>query len=46
MEVQKAEKQVKEGDKLVLRGKGKAVLKSIEGKSSKGRTIIKLDRYI
>lgn len=46
MEVQKAEKQVKEGDKLVLRGKGKAVLKSIEGKSGKGRTIIKLDRYI
>ena len=46
IEIQKAEKQVKEGDKLVLRGKGKAVLKSIDGKSSKGRTIIKLDRYI
>lgn len=46
IEIQKAEKQVKEGDKLVLRGKGKAVLKSIEGKSSKGRNIIKLSRYL
>ncbi len=46
MEVLKAEKHVGEGDKLVLRGSGKAVLKNIEGKSSKGRTIIKINRYM
>lgn len=44
--VEKPEKQLAEGDKLVLRGKGKAVFKSIEGSSSKGRTIIKIERFI
>jgi len=41
----KPEKQVSEGDKLVLRGRGKAVFKAIKGTSSKGRTIIIIEKY-
>ncbi len=41
----KADRHVKEGEKIVLRGKGKTVVKDIGGKSSKGRTMITLERY-
>lgn len=43
--VSKPEKQVTEGDKLVIRGRGKAVFKEINGTSSKGRTIIVIEKY-
>lgn len=43
--VSKPEKQVTEGDKLVIRGRGKAVFKEIKGTSSKGRTIIVIEKY-
>ncbi len=36
---------VKQGDKIVLRGKGKAVLSEIVGESKKGRIHIKIKRY-
>ncbi len=36
---------LKEGDKVVLRGKGKAVIKEITGESKKGRIHIKVNRY-
>lgn len=42
----KADRQVREGEKIVLRGKGKTVLKRIEGKSSKGRILITLEKYV
>ena len=41
----KPEKQVAEGDKLVVRGRGKVVFRSVRGTSSKGRTIIILEKY-
>lgn len=41
----KPEKQVNEGDKLVIRGRGKVVFKQIKGTSSKGRTIIAIEKY-
>ena len=42
----KADRQVREGEKIVLRGKGKTVLKEIGGKSSKGRIMITLEKYV
>ncbi len=41
----KPEKKLNEGDKLVLRGKGKAVFKEIKGVSNKGRTIVIIEKY-
>ena len=41
----KPEKQVAEGDKLVLRGRGKVIFRQIRGSSSKGRTIIALEKF-
>lgn len=41
----KPEKKVAEGDKLVLRGRGKAVFSEIKGTSSKGRTIVVIEKY-
>lgn len=46
IEALKNERQVKEGDKLVLRGKGKAVLKKAGGATRKGRIIITIERYL
>lgn len=46
IQVLKADKQVSEGDKLVIRGKGKAKLREISGKTKKDRTYIIIDRYI
>ncbi len=45
MEVTKPDYQVGEGDKITLRGKGKAVLSEIGGKSRKDRQYIKIERY-
>ncbi len=42
----KPDMQLTEGDKLVLRGRGKAVLREIQGKTRKDRIFIKFDRYI
>lgn len=41
----KPERQVHEGDKLVLRGKGKAIFREVKGTSSKGRIIIALEKF-
>ncbi len=46
IECRKTDAPVNEGDKLVIRGKGKAILVSIEGQSRKGRTGIKVGKYI
>ncbi len=43
--MEKPDKQLTSGCKLVLRKHGKAVFRSIEGTSSKGRTIIKIEKY-
>jgi len=45
MEVTKPDYQLSEGDKITLRGKGKAVLSEIGGKSRKDRQYIKIERY-
>lgn len=45
-QIMKADKTVAEGDKLVIRGKGKAKLREISGKSKKDRIYIIVDRYI
>lgn len=37
---------VSEGDKIVLRGRGKAVLKEVGGTTKKGRLYIKIDQYV
>ncbi len=44
--VLKPDKLLNEGDKLILRGSGKAVLKFIGNLSKKGRTNIEIERYI
>ena len=45
MEVIKTDYQVAEGDKLTLRGKGKAVLADVGGRSRKDRQYITIERY-
>lgn len=45
VEVTKADFQVREGDKLVLRGKGKACLTEVGGRSRKDRQYITIERY-
>ena len=42
----KPDMQLEEGDKLVLRGRGKAVLREIAGRTRKDRIYIKFDKYI
>ena len=42
----KADRQIKEGDKLVLRGKGKVLLKAVGGVTKKDRISIVLYKYI
>lgn len=46
LEVTKTDAHVEEGVVLVWRGKGKAKLTEIGGESKKGRTYIKVERYI
>ena len=42
----KVDKEIDESDKIVLRGKGKAILKSIGGKTRKDRIGIELELYV
>lgn len=46
MQSEKVDMQIKEGDKLVLRGKGKAYLKEVGGQTRKDRTFITIERYV
>lgn len=46
VETTKADMMLKEGDKMSLRGKGKARLASIGGKSKKDRIYINIERYM
>lgn len=46
IEAKKCSKTVNLGDKLVLRGKGRARLADISDKSRKGRTWIEIERYV
>lgn len=46
VETTKADAMLKEGDKLSLRGKGKAKLASVGGKSKKDRIYITIERYM
>ena len=45
MEITKTDFQLSEGDKSTLRGKGKAVLSEVGGKSRKDRQYITIERY-
>lgn len=42
----KADRLVEEGDVLSCRGLGKAVVKSLGGRSKKGRTMLEIERYL
>lgn len=46
LQVQKPDAPVREGDKLVLRGRGKALLKEVGGQTRKDRTFIRFLRYL
>lgn len=46
LECDKTDRLVKEGDKLVLRGKGKAMLETIGGITRKDRTVIVIKKYL
>lgn len=46
IQVDKADKIVKEGDKLVLRGKGKAILKTVGNVTRKDRIFIEIQKFI
>lgn len=43
---QKSDRLVKEGDKITLRGKGKAILEKVGGLTRKDRTVIIIKRFI
>ena len=42
----KSSKQVKVGDVITIRGKGRFVFKEISGNTKKGRYVIKIDKFI
>ena len=46
IQVMKPDRQMKEGEKLVLRGKGKAIYLGVSGTSRKGKDYIKVLKYI
>jgi RNA-binding protein YlmH len=46
LQVEKADRQMKEGDRLVLRGKGKILLKAIGGVTRKDRISIVIQKYL
>ena len=46
VETKKADRTVREGEKVVLRGKGKAVFAGSSGISRKGKIYVEFDRYI
>ena len=42
----KASKQIKMGDIITIRGKGKFVVKEISGTTRSGRSVVKVDKYV
>ena len=46
LETTKPDKSVEQGDVLVLRGKGKAILAEVGGESKKGRIWISINKFI
>lgn len=44
--VKKPDRIIREGEKIVFRGRGKAVFLGVKGKSSKGRLIVAIEKYI
>lgn len=46
IQTMKPDQQLKEGQKLVLRGKGKAIYEGISGKSRKGKDYIRIVKYV
>lgn len=46
IQVMKPDRQMKEGEKLVLRGKGKAIYEGVSGTSRKGKEYIRVIKYI
>lgn len=44
--VKKPDRIIREGEKIVFRGKGKAVFVGVKGKSSKGRLIAVIEKYV
>lgn len=46
LQITKADRLVKEGDKLVFRGKGKVLLKEVGGSTRKDRRVIVMDRFL
>lgn len=42
----KASKQIKEGDIITIRGKGRFVIKEFGGNTRSGRTIVKVEKYV
>lgn len=46
LQAEKTDMQVKEGDKLVLRGKGKAFLRRVGSRTRKDRIFIETERYV
>lgn len=42
----KASKQIKEGDIITIRGKGRFVIKKFGGNTRSGRTIVKVEKYV
>ena len=45
LQIVKKDCKVEEGDKITLRGRGKAKLKAVLGRSKKGRIFIEIERY-
>lgn len=46
LQIEKADRQIKEGDRLVLRGKGKVLLKAVGGVTKKDRISIIIHKYL
>lgn len=46
LQSEKSDRQIKEGDKLVLRGKGKILLKAVGGVTKKDRISIVIQKYV
>jgi RNA-binding protein YlmH len=46
LQSEKADRQIKEGDKLLLRGKGKVLLKAVGGVTKKDRISIVIQKYL
>lgn len=44
--VKKPDRIIREGEKIVFRGRGKAVFLGVKGKSSKGRLMVAIEKYI